>query len=223
MGKAYFGPELVQFLKQIQRNNRRPWFLKHRARYEEVVRQPGLRFVVDFGFRLKQISPWMVVDPKPHGGSLQRVYRDIRFSADKRPYKTWVGMTFPHAGATEQVHGAGYYLHLDVGGSYLAGGAWHPDRRSLAKIRDAIAWKSAEWKKAKRGLALEGDSLTRAPRGYPENHPLIEDLKRLDFVASVAFTDAQVRGPRFLAEVTAAAKKLAPLVGFLARAQGLQF
>jgi uncharacterized protein (TIGR02453 family) len=223
MGKAYFGPELVQFLKQIKRNNRRPWFLKNRERYEDVVRQPSLRFITDFGFRLKEISPWMVADAKPNGGSLMRIYRDIRFSPDKSPYKTWVGMNFPHAGATDEVHGAGYYLHLDVGGSFLAAGAWHPDRRSLAKIRDAIAWKADEWKKAKRGLALGGESLTRAPRGYPEDHPLIEDLKRLDFIASFEFPDAQVRGRRFLADVTAAAKKLAPLVGFLARAEGLQF
>jgi len=223
MGKAYFGPELVQFLKQIKRNNRRPWFLKNRERYEDAVRQPSLRFITDFGFRLKAISPWMVADAKPNGGSLMRIYRDIRFSPDKSPYKTWVGMNFPHAGATDEVHGAGYYLHLDFGGSFLAAGAWHPDRRSLAKIRDAIAWKADEWKKAKRGLALGGDSLTRAPRGYPEDHPLIEDLKRLDFIASFEFSDAQVRGTRFLADVTAAAKKLGPLVGFLARAEGLQF
>ena len=103
MGKAYFGPEFVQFLQQIKRNNRRPWFLKNRERYEEVVRKPGLRFVVDFGFRLKEISPWIVVDAKPHGGSLQRIYRDVRFSADKRPYKTSVGMVFPHASRTEEV------------------------------------------------------------------------------------------------------------------------
>src|ERR1700757_3765236 len=83
MGKAYFGPEFLQFLKQIKRNNRRPWFLKNRERYEEVVRKTGLRFVVDFGFRLKEISPWIVVDAKPNGGSLQRIYRDVRFSSDK--------------------------------------------------------------------------------------------------------------------------------------------
>lgn len=223
MGKAYFGPELFQFFKQIKRYNRRPWFLKNRERYDEAVRQPCLRFITDFGFRLKEISPWMVANAKPHGGSLMRIYRDIRFSPDKSPYKTWVGMNFPHAGATDEVHGAGYYLHLDAGSSFLAAGAWHPDRRSLAKIRDAIAWKAEEWKKAKRGLALGGDSLTRAPRGYPENHPLIEDLKRLDFIASLEFSDAQVCSARFLVDVTTAAKKLAPLVGFLARAEGLQF
>jgi uncharacterized protein (TIGR02453 family) len=223
MGKAYFTPELFQFFRQIKRNNRRAWFLKNRERYEDVVRQPCLRLIVDFSFRLKEISPWIVVDAKPHGGSLQRIYRDVRFSPDKSPYKTWVGMTFPHAAATEEVHGAGYYLHLSPDGSFLAGGAWRPDRRSLARIRDAIAWKPEEWKKAKRGLRLEGDTLKRAPRGYAENHPLIEDLKRLDLVASIDFMEAQVCGARWLAEVTAAAKKLAPLIGFLARAQGLQF
>jgi len=223
MAKAYFSPELVRFLQQIKRNNRRPWFLKNRERYEEVVLQPGLRFVVDFGFRVKQISPWIVVNNKPHGGSLQRIYRDIRFSPDKRPYKTWVGMTFPHASRTEEVRAVGYYLHLEPDGSALYGGTWRPDRRSLAKIRDAIAWKADEWKKAKRGLTLEGDSLTRAPRGYPENHPLIADLKRQDFVVSVPFSNAMVCGPRFLQDVTAAAKKMSPLMKFLAQAQGLQF
>ena len=156
MGKAYFTPELFSFLKQIKRNNRRPWFLKNRERYEEVARQPGLRFVVDFGFRLKEISPWIVVDSKPHHGSLQRIYRDVRFSPDKRPYKTWLGMTFPHASRTDEVRAVGYYLHLEAEGSFLYGGTWQPDRRSLAKIRDAIAWQPEEWKKAKRTLTLEG-------------------------------------------------------------------
>ena len=139
MAKAYFSPELVRFLQQIKRNNRRPWFLKNRERYEEVVLQPGLRFVVDFGFRVKQISPWIVVNNKPHGGSLQRIYRDIRFSPDKRPYKTWVGMTFPHASRTEEVRAVGYYLHLEPDGGAQYGGSGRPDRRSLAKIRDDIA------------------------------------------------------------------------------------
>lgn len=222
MGKAYFSPELFLFLQQIKRNNRRTWFLKNRERYEKVARQPGLRFVLDFSFRMKEISPWIVVNPKPMGGSLQRVYRDLRFSPDRRPYKTWVGMTFPHAGRDEDVRSVGYYLQLEPGESALYGGTWQPDRRSLAKIRDAIAWKPDEWKMAKRGWTLEGASLTRAPRGYTENHPLIEDLKRQDFVVSVRFSNAQVCSQRFLQEVTAAAKKMAPLMSFLAKAQGQQ-
>jgi len=223
MGKAYFTPELFQFLKQIKRNNRREWFLKHREHYEGAVRQPCLRLITDLGFRLRDVSPWIVADAKPNGGSLMRIYRDIRFSPDKSPYKSHVGINFPHAGATDEIHGAGYYLHLDPGATFLAAGAWRPDRRSLAKIRDAIAWKPSEWKKAKRGLQLGGESLTRAPRGYGDDHSMIEDLKRLDFIASIEFTDGQVCGARFLNEVAAAAKKLAPLVGFLARAEGLRF
>ena len=223
MGKAYFSSELFLFLEQIKRNNRRTWFLKNRERYEEVARQPGLRFVLDFSFRMKEISPWIKVDPKPTHGSLQRIYRDLRFSPDRRPYKTWMGMTFPHAGRKDEVRAVGYYLQLEPGESALYGGAWQPDRRSLAKIRDAIAWKTDEWKQAKRGWKLEGASLSRPPRGYVENHPLIDDLKRQDFVMSMPFTNAQVCSARFLQDVTAAAKKMAPLMSFLARAQGLQF
>src|SRR6202008_4230052 len=215
MGKAYFGPEFVQFLKQVKRNNRRSWFLKNRERYEEVVRKPGLRFVIDFGFRVKAISPWIVVDAKPNGGSLQRIYRDVRFSSDKSPYKTSVGMVFPHASRTEEVRAVGYFLHLEPNASALYGGTWRPDRRSLAMIRDAIAWKAEEWKKAKRGLRFEGDRLRRAPRGYAETHPMIEDLKRQDFVVSVPFSDVQLCRPGFLRDVTTAGKKMGPLLEFL--------
>jgi uncharacterized protein (TIGR02453 family) len=223
MAKAYFTPELFQFLKQLKRNNRREWFLRNKDRYDEVVKQPCLRFITDFGLRLPSISTWIVANPKPNGGSLMRIYRDIRFSPNKTPYKTNVGMSFWHAGSTEDIHGAGYYLHLSPGEIFLAGGVWHPERRQLAKIRDAVAWKSAEWQKATRGLALGGDTLTRPPRGYPETHPMIVDLKRKDFIASIELTEKQACGEKFLTDVTAAARKLAPLVGFLARVEGLQF
>ena len=219
MAKSYFTPELFHFLKQIKRNNRREWFEKNRERYEQVVKQPSLRFITDFGLRLPTISTWIVANPKSHGGSLMRIYRDTRFSSDKTPYKTNVGMSFWHAGSTEDIHGAGYYLHLSPGEVFLAGGVWHPE----PKIRDAVAWKSPEWKKATLGLTLGGDTLKRPPRGYPETHPMIVDLKRKDFIASIKFSEKQACGEKFLTDVTAAARKLAPLVGFLARVEGLQF
>ena len=100
MAKAYFTPELFQFLKQLKRNNRREWFLKNKDRYEEVVKQPCLRFITDFGLRLPSISTWIVANPKPNGGSLMRIYRDTRFSPDKTPYKTNVGVSFWHAGSS---------------------------------------------------------------------------------------------------------------------------
>jgi uncharacterized protein (TIGR02453 family) len=223
MGKAYFSPPLFVFLEQLRRNNRRPWFQKHKEEFEELARQPSLRFITDLRLRLREISPWLVADPKPNGGSLFRIYRDVRFSKDKSPYKTHIGMNFWHASANETVHGPGLYLHLEPAGCFVAGGVWHPDPRSLARIRDAIYSQPEEWKKAKRGLELGGDSLTRPPRGYPANHPLIEDLKRKDFVASFDLSRAQVCGGRLMEDFLRSTGKMVPMLRFLSAAVKLRF
>jgi uncharacterized protein (TIGR02453 family) len=223
MGKTYFSPPLFVFLEQLRRNNRRPWFLKHKQEFEEFARQPSLRFITDLRLRLREIGPWLVADPKPTGGSLFRIYRDVRFSKDKSPYKTHIGMNFWHASASETVHGPGLYLHLEPGGCFVAGGVWHPDPRSLARIRDAIYSQPEEWKKTKRGLELGGDSLTRPPRGYPANHPLIEDLKRKDFVASFDLSRAQVCGRRLMEDFLRATGKMVPMLTFLSAAVKLRF
>ncbi len=223
MGQPYFSPRLFQFLAQLRRNNRRAWFLKHKPEYEEFARQPSLCLITDLRLRLREISPWLVANPKPVGGSLFRIYRDVRFSKDKSPYKTHIGMHFPHASSNEAVHAPGLYLHLEPKGCFLAGGVWQPDPRSLARIRDAIAWKPDEWREAKRGLELGGDTLSRAPRGYPADHPLVEDLKRKDFVASVDLRDEQVCSARFMADFLRGAGKMVPLLKFLSEAEKLRF
>jgi uncharacterized protein (TIGR02453 family) len=223
VGKSYFTPELFTFLEQLRRNNRRPWFLKHRNEFEDVARQPSLRFITDLRLRMREISPWLVADPKPNGGSLFRIYRDIRFSKDKRPYKWHIGMNFRHASATESVHGPGLYLHLEPGESFIAGGVWHPDPRSLARMRDAIASHPENWNRAKSGLELGGDSLTRPPRGYPATHPAIEDLKRKDMIASFPFSQRQVCGTHFMDDFLSSARKMVPLLAFLSEAVKLRF
>lgn len=223
MGTPYFSPRLFQFLEQLRRNNRRAWFLKHRQEFEEFARQPSLRFITDLQLRLRDVGPWLVADPKPNGGSLFRIYRDVRFSKDKSPYKTHLGMNFWHASANETVHAPGLYLHLEPEGCFLAGGIWQPDPRSLARIRDAIAWKSEDWRRAKRGLRLGGETLTRPPRGYPADHPLIEDLKRKDFVASVDLSQARVCSGRVMQDFLRSARKMVPLLQFLSEAVKLRF
>lgn len=223
MPTPYFTPELFDFLKQLKKNNRRNWFLKHKDRYEEVARQPALRFVGDLRFKLRPISTWMVADPAPHRGSLFRIYRDVRFSSDKSPYKTHVAMQFRHAGSKEGVHRPGLYFHIEPNGSFLAGGTWRPDKRNLAKIRDAISWNAEEWKKATRGLELGGDTLKRPPRGYPCDHPMINDIKRTDFIAHIDFTDKQICSAAFMNDFLKATRKLAPLMAFLCRAEGMRF
>lgn len=221
--KCYFTPQLLQFLRQLKRNNNRDWFLRNKESFELVVKQPCLRFILDVGFELRKISPWIKADPRPNGGSLFRIYRDIRFSKDKKPYKTHMGMQFLHAGVAKDVHAPCYYLHLEPGNCFVAAGSWHPDSRSLAKIRDAIAWQQDEWKKTRHGLRLEGDTLSRPPRGYGDDHPFIEDLKRKDFVAAESFIDEEIYRPNFMPKFISSCRNMAPLVGFLSKALGLGF
>src|SRR5512142_1443425 len=114
---AYFSEELFDFLKRLKRNNKREWFQRHRDEYEEYVKQPALRFISDFDAPLFEISPHLVSSPK---SSLFRIYRDTRFSHDKRPYKINLAMRFSHAG--RDVHSPGFYLHLEPGASFAAAG-----------------------------------------------------------------------------------------------------
>jgi len=223
MSNAYFTDELFGFLKQLKRHNQREWFQANKERYQAVVRDPCLRFIAELGEPLRRISPWLVADPHPTRGSMFRIYRDTRFSADKRPYKTHVGMSFPHRGTKQKVHLPGFYLHLEPGGCFAAAGCWHPDNPTLIRIRSAIVARPDAWKKTVRGLELEGDALSRPPRGYPADHPLVEHLKRKDFLASVEFTQAQVCRARFMAEFITACSKLSPLVAFLSQAMDLPY
>ena len=91
---AYFTPEFFRFLARLKRNNNRDWFLAHQAEFETCIRQPALRFITDFGAPLYEVAPHLSADPRPSRGSLFRIYRDVRFSPDKRPYKTHVAMRF---------------------------------------------------------------------------------------------------------------------------------
>ena len=214
---GHFSPELFRFLRELAKNNSRDWFQANRDRYETALREPCLRFISDLGPLLRKVSRRIEADPRPAGGSLFRIYRDTRFSKDKSPYKTHAGMYFPVRGGKD-VHTPGFYLHLEPGGCFAAAGLWHPDSAALAKAREAIAARPAEWKKARAGLPAEAERLRRPPRGYDADHPFIEDLKRKDFVSSVRLTDREVTGPRFLSGFVAQCAKMSPLPRFLSAA-----
>jgi uncharacterized protein (TIGR02453 family) len=221
-GSASFSPELFRFLRGLARNNSRDWFQSNRASYESALREPCLRFISDVGPRLRGISRQIVADARPSGGSLFRIYRDTRFSKDKSPYKTHAGMYFPVRGGKD-VHTPGFYLHLEPGSCFAAAGLWHPDAAALAKVRESIVAGPGRWKKARAGLALQGDSLRRPPRGYDANHPFIEDLRRKDFIASVRVSDREVTSPGFLTGFVAHCRKMSPLPRFLAEALELSW
>ncbi len=219
---AYFTPEFFKFLRDLSRNNNREWFARNKLRYEKFVLAPSLRFIKDAGDRLKTVSPYLIADPRPFGGSLFRIYRDIRFSKDKSPYKTNVAMEFWHKRGGKKVQTAGLYLHLAPRHSFAGAGIWHPDAPTLNKVRKAIVSRPEAWRKVKEsGLKIEGDSLKRPPTGFDPAHPFIDDLKLKDLTAGVRFNDAQVTGPRFMEDFVQAGKKVDPLNRFLAEALGL--
>jgi uncharacterized protein (TIGR02453 family) len=222
--KPHFTPELFKFLKELRANNDRNWFAANKPRYEAVVRDPVLKFIADFGHLLNEISPKFVADPKPTGGSMFRIYRDIRFSEDKSPYKTHVAMSFPYVDSGKDAPAPGFYLHLEAGTSFVAAGLWHPDARTLTRIRTAIVKRPAEWQAVKRGkYEVQGGRLTRPPRGFDAEHRFIEDLKLKDFVSSLAYSQKEVCSPRFILDFAAACKRMTPLMKFLTASLELEW
>ena len=224
----YFTPATFKFLSQLTTNNERDWFNANKARYLNDVQEPALQFIADFAPKLAGVSEHFVADPRSQGGSLFRIYRDTRFSKDKTPYKTHIAMRFGHE-AGFGVHAPGFYLHIEPGASYAGVGLWRPETALARTIREAIVADPAAWRKAAHGKSFtnrftpDGESLIRPPQGFDADHPLIEDLKRKDFIAGTRIADAVVISDRLLTEYTTICKTAAPFVAFLTEAIGLEF
>ena len=225
-GEAHIGPELFEFLAELRHNNNREWFQANKSRYQSDVMGPLQAFVADFGSRLHDISPHFVADPRASGGSIFRIYRDVRFSKDKSPYKIQAAVHFRHE-VGKEVHGPGYYMHLEPGEVFAAAGMWHPDAPTLAKVRDAMVANPARWQRTlnekgfKALFKLEGESLKRPPRGYDPEHPLIEDLRRKDFIVSTRLSEEDACAPDFVDRYAKACRASSPLMEFLTTAVGL--
>ena len=183
-----FSPQTTKFLKQLSRNNNRDWFNDRKSRYEEHVLFPALELVADIEAPLRKVSGCFTAVAKRSGGSIMRIYRDTRFSKDKTPYKTNLGIHFRHE-VGKDVHAPGFYFHIDPDDIFFAAGIWHPQTGVLSQIRAQIDEDSSRWKrvinskKFKDQFERRGDSLKRPPRGYEATHPLIDDLKLKDHIA----------------------------------------
>lgn len=228
MANPYFTSATLKFLQELAENNNKAWFDDNRHRYENIVRAPALAFIEDIAPRLQIIAPRFRAIPKKVGGSLMRVYRDTRFSKDKTPYKLNIGIQFRHE-AGKDVHAPGYYLHIEPGNHFLGAGIWRPDATALGKIRDAITVKEKRWisarddKEFSSSFTLSGESLTNAPRGYAKDHPLLEDLKRKDFIAIKNLTRNNVLSTAFMDDSLALFQQTEPLMRFLCSALEVSF
>jgi len=219
---AHFTPAAFRFLRELKTHNTREWFQANRDRYVADVEAPMLRFINDLGPALRRLSGMLVVDPRRTGGSMFRIYRDTRFTADKSPYKTHVAAVFGHQ-RRKQVQGGspGFYLHLAPGDSMGGGGIYHADPPTLRRIRLAIAEQPKAWSAVRRtGVEIEGDQLTRVPRGFDASHPFADDLRRKDFYALATLTQREVCAPDFLDRYVERCREVAPLVAFLTKALG---
>jgi uncharacterized protein (TIGR02453 family) len=215
-------PRTFAFLRELKANNERAWFEANKERYLADVRDPLLRFVAACAPGLRKISPHIVADPRPVGGSLFRIYRDVRFAKDKSPYKTHAAMSFRHADAKERP-APGFYLHLAPGDVFAGAGLWHAPADAVKAVRDAIVARSKDWARVARACPLgEGeDTLKRPPRGYDPAHPFLADLKRQSFTAGTRFTQADACKEDFVDRFVRASRTAAPLMQFLARALDL--
>ena len=225
---AGFKPETIKFLRQLKKNNNRDWFNENKSRYEEQVLDVALHFIQSMQCPLGEIAPNFTAIPKRMGGSLMRVYRDTRFSKNKLPYKTNIGIQFRHEQA-KNVHSPGYYVHIDPDDVFLGAGMWMPESEPLLGIRQRIADKPAEWQRAKgdkgfiRHFNLGGTSLTRPPRGFDKEHPMIEDIKRKSFIAIKNMSHEDALSPQFQRKVETAFKAATPYMRFLCKAVGVPF
>jgi uncharacterized protein (TIGR02453 family) len=223
-----FPRDFFDFFEDLKINNNRIWFNDNKKRYIESVVNPISEFIVCIAPRLKKISRHYTADPRPHRGSMFRIYRDTRFSKDKTPYKTHAGVQFRHK-AGKNAHAPGFYVHLATEGLFFGGGVWTPPSPQLNQIRDYIADNVRAWarvanaKKVRDVGGIKGDSLKRSPRGFDEEHIHIEDLKRKSFYVMTEANASAAMKPDFIDDVTEAFRRAVPLNRFITGALDLPF
>lgn len=214
----YFGPGLFAFLTDLKTNNDREWFKANRERFAAEVEAPLRRFVADAGAALGELSPAYAE------GTVFRIYRDTRFSRDKRPFKTAASAHFSHRARRRMHTVPGFYLHLEPGNCMGGGGMYRPEPDALGRVRDRIAAHPDEWAEVlAAGVPVQGESLKRPPNGYDPSHCFVDDLKRKDHVVLVPFSEADVLRPDFLDAYVEVCRSAAPLIAFLTRALDLEW
>lgn len=213
----------LKFLRQLRKNNNKPWFDAHRSEYE-AAREDFARFIQQL------IDTHGKKDPGIRNllakGCMFRINRDVRFSKDKSPYKTNFGASI-NMGGKQAVHSAGYYFHLEPGGSFTGGGIWMPPADVLGRIRQEVDYNLDEFKSIIQsrsfrsvygGLADDPEyKLVRVPKGYETDNPAAEYLKYKSYIASLSISDEELTSPQLLKKTLKAFEALQPLLQFLNR------
>ncbi len=228
-GFSGFKPSFFKFFKEISQNNNRAWFAENKPRYESEVCEPLLAFIEAMAPRLERVSSHYRAIAKKTGGSMFRIYRDVRFSKDGRPYKEHGACQFRHA-LRKDVHAPGFYVHLEPGQVFFGGGIWTPPAPHLLKIRETIVDSPVAWgkvtsdKKLKEKFGgIRGDGLKTAPRGFDPEHKHIEDLRRKSFFLMQQGNQKLAGSEAFLDTVESAFMATRPLMRFISHALEVPF
>ena len=213
-----FPPEALRFLRQLKRNNNRDWFLQNKTVYETKVKAPMIDLLSKLQPEIRKFAPEISYDPVK---SIFRIYRDIRFSSDKSPYKTNIAASLSPSDRRGQ-HFAGLYLHLDPDEFMVAGGLYHPEKDALMAVRQHVA---SEYTKLRSIIQsqlfkkffgkMEGDQLSRVPRGFSANHPAGDLLRHKDFLAYSGFEAKFAESPDLQKAILERFHAMMPLLRFL--------
>ena len=214
----HFSPRTISFLRSLKRNNDREWFKARKDQYEQCVRAPMVDVITQLASDFRRFAPELVVSPQK---SMYRIYRDTRFSDNKTPLKTHVAAGFPYRGLPRH-EGAGLYFEVAAGWVWAGGGMWAPQPPQLHRVRKHIANTFPEIKRLSQASTfrrhvgiLEGDRLTRIPRGFASNDPAAEYLKHYRFVAGREFPASFATSAEFYSTLLRTFRALMPLVRFL--------
>ena len=216
-----FQSSTIKFLKDLKKNNNKPWFDKNRKVYETAKADFACFIqaaIVQHGKKDASIKNLVAKD------CLFRINRDVRFSKDKSPYKSNFGASI-NKGGRKAEHSAGYYFHLEPGNSFAGGGIWMPIPEELKKVRQEIDYNFADFKKiigSKKFKSVYGELdksaeflLSRVPKGYLPDNPAAEYLKLKSYIAIVKINDADFASKDLVKKTVAAFEALQPLLEFI--------
>jgi uncharacterized protein (TIGR02453 family) len=214
-------PETLAFITDVANNNNREWFAEHKDRYE-IAKADVLQFVEKLIPLLAAADPEFSAETSAKK-CLLRIYRDVRFSKNKDPYKNNYGISFAVKG--KGVNEPGYYLHIQPGSCFFGAGFWMPEAADLKKIREEIDYNTSEFleiieaKSFKNTFELsQEDKLKKAPKGYESDHPQIELLKLKSFIATFPIKDEEFFKPAIVNQLKNAFESVYPFILFLRKA-----
>jgi uncharacterized protein (TIGR02453 family) len=213
-----FPKEAVAFFRGLARNNNRDWFLPRKPVFDEKVKEPMRQLVEALNAEIRRFAPLHVADPTK---AIYRIYRDTRFSKDKKPYKEHLAAYFPRQGMGRD-GAAGYYLAVSHKSLAIGGGVHMPTPEMLRTLRNHIAERPAEFRKLIGSKILRellgemhGDALSRVPKGFAADHPAADLLRYKQYVFYVEMPPDLVTSPELFGEVRKRFQALTPLVNFL--------